>query len=53
MNYVAERFQFIGNLVSFIPVTDVFVVLIPVSLLLGVGIGYIGSRMTLKKHLKV
>ena len=53
VNYVAERFQFIGNLVSFIPVTDVFVVLIPVSLLLGVGIGYIGSRMTLKKHMKV
>lgn len=53
IRYVSERFRFIGNLVSFLPVTDVFRVLVPVSLVLGVGIGYIGSRMTLKKHLKV
>ena len=53
VSYVAERFKFIGGIISFIPVEQVFVVLIPVSLLLGVGIGYVGSRMTLKKHLKV
>jgi len=27
--------------------------LVPVSLVLGIGIGYIGSRMTLHKHLQV
>ena len=34
-------------------VTTVFTILVPVSLVLGVGIGYIGSRMTLHKHLQV
>jgi hypothetical protein len=28
-------------------------VLIPISLALGVGIGYIGSRVTLHRHLNV
>ena len=37
----------------FIPISQVFRILVPVSLLLGVGIGYVGSRLTLKKHLKV
>lgn len=53
VTYVAERFRFIGSILSFVPVKDIFSVLVPISLLLGVGIGYIGSRITLKKHLKV
>ncbi len=53
IHYVSEKFRFIGSLVSFVPAQQVFNILIPVSLVLGVGIGYIGSRMTLKKHLKV
>ena len=53
VSYVAERFRFIGGIITFIPIEQVFSVLLPVSLALGVGIGYIGSRMTLKKHLRV
>ena len=53
IRYVSERFQFIGSLVTFVPAHSVFRILIPVSLILGVGIGYVGSRMTLKKHLQV
>lgn len=53
IRYVADKFQFIGGMIKFVPVSDVFCILVPVSLILGVGIGYIGSRMTLKKHLKV
>lgn len=53
VSYVSERFQFIGDLVSFVPVGTVFTILVPVSLVLGIGIGYIGSRMTLHKHLQV
>lgn len=51
--YVAERFHFIGSILTFVPVGEVFAVLVPASLAMGVGIGYIGSRMTLRKHLKV
>lgn len=53
ITYVAEHFQFLSSLINFVPVGDVFRVLLPVSLLLGVGIGYAGSRFTLKRHLKV
>ncbi len=53
VSYIADRFTFIGDMMQFLPVKDVFVVLVPIALILGVGIGYIGSRMTLRKHLKV
>ena len=53
LGYVYERFTALGSMVSFVPAEQVFHVLIPVSILLGVGIGYVGSRFTLKRHLKV
>jgi cell division protein FtsX len=53
MIYVTEKFVFLTNFLTFIPVNDIFRVLVPMALVLGIGIGYIGSRMTLKKHLKV
>lgn len=53
IRYISEKFQFIGSLVQFVPINDVFRILVPISLILGLGIGYVGSRMTLKKHLKV
>lgn len=53
MGYVTDRFIALNSMVSFIPASEVFHFLIPVSILLGVGIGYIGSRFTLKRHLQV
>lgn len=53
MSYVTDRFIALNSMVSFIPANEVFRFLIPVSILLGVGIGYVGSRFTLKRHLKV
>lgn len=51
--YVAERFNALSGMVSFIPAAKVFSVLIPASICLGVGIGYLGSRVTVKRHLNV
>ncbi|MFN2939060.1 permease-like cell division protein FtsX [Lachnospiraceae bacterium YH-ros2226] len=51
--YIKNRFTFLSNLVNFVPEKEIFHFLIPIALLLGVGIGYIGSRVTLKRHLKV
>lgn len=51
--YIAEKFSFLSNMVSFLPATEIFKILVPVSLLLGVGIGFIGSRITIRKHLNV
>lgn len=53
IHYVAERFDALKSMFSFVSTGDIFHVLIPVSLLLGVGIGYAGSRITLKRHLNV
>ena len=53
IDYVSEHFNLLSSMVDFIPVNDVFRMLIPVSLILGVGIGFVGSRITLKRHLKV
>lgn len=53
ITYVAENFTFIGGIMQFLPAEVVFNSLIPVGLILGVGIGYIGSHITTRKHLRV
>ena len=50
--YVMTKFSLLNNLFDFLPVTTVYRVLLPVGLLLGVGIGFIGSFVTIRKHLK-
>ena len=51
--YIADKFNFIGSMLEFIPAHTVFRRLIPVGIFLGVGIGFLGSRLTIRKHLKV
>lgn len=53
LNYVAERFSMLSELLSFLPVETIFNVLVPVSLGIGVGIGFLGSIATVRKHLRV
>lgn len=53
VTYVAENFSFIGSMMQFLPAETVFRSLLPVGLVLGVGIGYIGSHITTRKHLRV
>ncbi|MEY8392347.1 ABC transporter permease [Lachnospiraceae bacterium] len=50
---VAERFRWLSGMLEFLPVEKVFSTLVPVGLILGVGIGFLGSRLTIRKHLKV
>ena len=51
--YIAEKFNFIGAMINFVSVHTVFKTLVPVAIILGAGIGFLGSRMTIRKHLKV
>lgn len=53
LRFLAEKFAFLSSLLVTLPVWDVFTVLIPVSLAIGVGIGFFGSFFTVRKHLKV
>ncbi|MCI8298878.1 MAG: ABC transporter permease [Lachnospiraceae bacterium] len=50
---VAEKFRWLSGMLEFLPVEKVFSTLVPVGLILGVGIGFLGSRLTIRKHLKV
>lgn len=38
--YIANKFSFIGNMMTFIPTKEIFSTLVPVALILGVGIGF-------------
>ncbi|MBD5551856.1 MAG: ABC transporter permease [Lachnospiraceae bacterium] len=51
--YVLDRFSILTNLLTFIPVKEIFHTLMPLSLGIGVGIGFIGSITTVRKHLRV
>jgi cell division transport system permease protein len=53
MIYVAEKFTFVGALLEFVSPHVLFQGLIPIGLTLGVGIGFLGSIWTIRKHLKV
>ena len=53
MMYVAKRFPSLSQLLAFLPVETVFTNLVPVCIGLGVGIGFIGSFTTVRKHLSV
>ncbi len=51
--YVTERFAMLTRLLEFLPVETIFHVLLPVSVAMGVGIGFLGSIITVRKHLRV
>ncbi len=51
--YVLMKFHVLSNLLTFLPVTTVYRTLLPVGILLGIGIGFVGSFSTTRKHLKV
>ena len=52
INYILTKFSILNTLLDFLPVSDVYKTLLPVGLALGVGIGFVGSFFTIKKHLK-
>jgi cell division transport system permease protein len=53
LDYVLGRFSRLQNVFAFLPAKQLFMTLIPVSLAIGIGIGFIGSWATTRKHLKV
>lgn len=50
--YIMERFSLLNNIIDFIPVTEVYRTLLPIGLVLGAGIGFLGSFITIRKHLR-
>lgn len=53
LNYMVNRFMVLSGFLNFLAVDEVFHFLVPVSLGVGVGIGFLGSISTVRKHLHV
>ena len=53
LSYVVENFNVLSKFLNFLSVDQIFQTLTPVSLAVGVGIGFLGSITTVRKHLRV
>ena len=53
VSFVSDNFAVLSDMLKFMTVDELFSKLIPISLILGVGIGFLGSFFTVRKNLKV
>ena len=54
VQYILTKFSVLQDFMNgLLPVNQVFQILLPVGLILGMGIGFVGSLFTIRKHLKV
>ena len=53
VGFILTKFNVLTGVVDFIPVWQIYQMLLPIGLLLGIGIGFIGSIWTTRKHLRV
>ena len=53
LNMLTTRFEMLSSMLSFLSLEEIFGVLMPVSILIGVGMGFLGSYITVRKYLKV
>lgn len=51
--YLMDRFRILSNMFYFIPIGEIYPVMVGVALALGVGIGFFGSFFTIRKYLRV
>ncbi len=53
IEYIVGNFATLSQLLAFLPVEELFRTLVPVSIAMGAGIGFLGSITTVRKHLRV
>ena len=53
LELLTTKFPALTGFLNFVPVGDVFQILVPVALAIGIGIGFFGSFTTVRKHLRV
>lgn len=51
--FVITQFQLVSGSFSLISISSIFAILIPVALVIGAGIGFVGSLIATGKHIKV
>lgn len=53
VEFVMTQFSALSTFVVFLPAGEIFTTLTPMSFAIGAGIGFIGSILSIRKHLKV
>ncbi|SFU72792.1 permease-like cell division protein FtsX [Butyrivibrio sp. M55] len=53
IDYVHTQFAMLSNILPFLPVEQIYNELVPISMAIGIGIGFLGSFTTVRKHLHV
>ena len=53
IEYIMSRFSTLQKILTFVSVNSIFSQLLPISLIMGIGIGFLGSIITVRKHLRV
>ena len=53
VQYIKTKFDMISSWMTFLPAGTVFSVLVPTCLVIGIGVGFLGSFFTVRKHLDI
>ena len=53
ISYVNTKFAMLSTILPFLPVEQIYNDLVPISMAIGIGIGFLGSFTTVRKHLHV
>ena len=53
LTYITTLFSLFSEGLAFLTTGEVFVMLVPISLILGVGIGFFGSFITVRRNLNI
>lgn len=53
VQYIMVKFSILENIITFLPVSTVYQILLPIGVVMGIGISFLGSFFTVRKHLKV
>lgn len=51
--YISEHYHVINAYIRIVPLSQVYKILLPIASAMGIGIGYIGSRLAMMKHLVI
>ncbi len=53
VDYIVDTFSVISGMMDFMTINEIFKYLLPAGLILGIGIGFIASSVTVRKHVKM
>lgn len=53
IDFIVVNFKILSDLLHFVSIDVIFYYLVPISLIVGAGIGFFGSFSTVRKHLRV